>query len=873
MKAGIAGVRFGLGEWIMKQRCLRILTGTLIFSMLFSSAACGRSTGTEGFGDTGFSAQDGDEQQGQRDGQNGSSVFNTVDAGNSEGTHTDLHSDENPSSDDIYTSLDADYVSSDDPYISNDTITLSVPKKEGREPDKELFGEFAILDQSVAGVYFRNYDATAEEAARSECGIAIYTFDGDLIADVELEPGEEAIRVYAMKNGNIAAVIREGMTKKILLLTPSGEVLKKEQMDPLIWDIDNPSAVVLDSGNILYYGDGVIYLLDEEWNLIRRGELASYNNDKIVEIGGKYYEVYNTGTCADGVCGADAKNMYREIDTEGLAFSEAKELPGELNIPYMIVVNGEPYVQDNDGLTRVNYLTGESSRILDWAAADMRVDRIDAMKVLSDQELYMVSKDGKEWQLTHFARERNNPHAGRRIIYVAVDGINDAYKRKINEYNSREESLAWVSFYAPNQESDYGGYTHYLDAEAADLMLQDMKAGEGPDVLINYADFGQFDKEENLVDLNPYLDGSDGIDRSLYFDNILRAFEVDGKLHQMPLTVIIDALIGNAGLIDGNGVILPGGVARWNVEDFGKKMSLIPDGTATILYQNVSDGSPEMSATGILLNLLCHDMDRYVDYSRGEVHFDSDGFRDLLALAKALSPDMDSGTLQSIVNGYVNKTNVSPNAMMLEDGLCAVTVMRPRWLMEFAEYIDRCRGQVVFMGWPAADGRDAAGMASGADSSEPQFTGGISAEALTSIGISAYSTAKDEAWDFVKFMLSPDVQTDLMTDSSFLVYGVSICRESEAEAIQIEVDDYPNYLAKNGGAGSALIEGVAEPDERVVGAYLELIENITTRVRKNPAYTQIVMQEVASYFDGEVSADEVSKSIQSRASTVMAESQ
>ena len=97
--------------------------------------------------------------------------------------------------------------------------------------------------------------------------------------------------------------------------------------------------------------------------------------------------------------------------------------------------------------------------------------------------------------------------------------------------------------------------------------------------------------------------------------------------------------------------------------------------------------------------------------------------------------------------------------------------------------------------------------------------------------------------------------------------------QAQAEAIQIEVDDYPNYLAKNGGAGSALIEGVAEPDERVVGAYLELIENITTRVRKNPAYTQIVMQEVASYFDGEVSADEVSKSIQSRASTVIAESQ
>ena len=61
-------------------------------------------------------------------------------------------------------------------------------------------------------------------------------------------------------------------------------------------------------------------------------------------------------------------------------------------------------------------------------------------------------------------------------------------------------------------------------------------------MLVNYSEFSQFDTESILVDLNPYLDGADGIDRRMYFDNVFRAFEVDGKLLQMPLSIYLDAV-------------------------------------------------------------------------------------------------------------------------------------------------------------------------------------------------------------------------------------------------------------------------------------------------------------------------------------------
>ena len=77
-----------------------------------------------------------------------------------------------------------------------------------------------------------------------------------------------------------------------------------------------------------------------------------------------------------------------------------------------------------------------------------------------------------------------------------------------------------------------------------------MVSGTGPDILVNFGYFSQFNTDDVLVDLNTLIDDKDSnIKREDYYDNILRAAETNGKLYQIPLTYRISGLLGNADLL------------------------------------------------------------------------------------------------------------------------------------------------------------------------------------------------------------------------------------------------------------------------------------------------------------------------------------
>ena len=160
-----------------------------------------------------------------------------------------------------------------------------------------------------------------------------------------------------------------------------------------------------------------------------------------------------------------------------------------------------------------------------------------------------------------------SPYEGKRIVYAATcTGTPDAtFISLINEYNKRPESKARVVTYVASPVDAV--FYDTVAGDATDKMILDMKSGTGPDVILNCASVSGFNSDKVLVDLNPYMDGANGIDRSKYFDNIFRAFETNGKLYQLPLVVLLCGLAGNPELL--------GKPESWTLPEMGEKLSAL----------------------------------------------------------------------------------------------------------------------------------------------------------------------------------------------------------------------------------------------------------------------------------------------------------
>lgn len=60
-------------------------------------------------------------------------------------------------------------------------------------------------------------------------------------------------------------------------------------------------------------------------------------------------------------------------------------------------------------------------------------------------------------------------------------------------------------------------------------------------------------------------------------------------------------------------------------------------------------------------------------------------------------------------------------------------------------------------------------------------------------------------------------------------------------------------------------------DQAMAGSFTKVVESISRRICKNPTIMEIIREEAPAYFDGSKSAEDVSRIIQSRASTLIAE--
>ena len=181
---------------------------------------------------------------------------------------------------------------------------------------------------------------------------------------------------------------------------------------------------------------------------------------------------------------------------------------------------------------------------------------------------------GRDVALVKLTRMDKNPHAGKSVIELGCISAEAGFRDYVIDYNKDPNHVSRIII------SDYADQifekTDYMEALAdlSDRVYLDMLSGDGPDILMNFYGYSQFNNEEILVDLNSYVDGQSGLNRDEYYDNIFRACEESGKLFQIPVCVSVSGYAGNPNLI--------GDRTSWTYEEFEQVASSLPENVSLI---------------------------------------------------------------------------------------------------------------------------------------------------------------------------------------------------------------------------------------------------------------------------------------------------
>lgn len=755
----------------------------------------------------------------------------------------------------------ADVVKADDPFYEVERNELITPEDPSKKIDRVFGGgELSFVGDYIAMEYYRqyefppdvqakvsglkfpdDYDAYVELASDYyENGLAIFNASGEyqfslLVDSLDSNPG----MAFETKDGKFGLVEHtmknDGFYTDILMFNEKGEMISKE---PLSFSEQamsswNGKSTILPSGNILLTNLGVVVLVDgngkELWCLAPDDRSTMQNgsiHDAFV-IDGKIYFLYVNDW------DYPVKRYIRQID-EATGDPVGDMIDISPNVPEKIFQgNDAVFAVGANGIVKVDLRSGDMEAVINWNETDINWFNLktDSCHMVSEGEIcflessYDADKDETKTFVTHFKRAASNPHAGKTLLHLSAYGLYDSSLIDLLiDYNIRPDGKARVMTYDMSDDVDASIPGNAANADMAYKVFLEMRSGTGPDLLMNFTDFGEFENEEVLCDLNPYIDGSSGIQRSEYYDNIFRAFETDGKLFQMPLVVQGWGIMGNSDIC--------GQRYGWTYADFLSMCGDLPDGSTAFF---------DITAEDLMVDILSSDISYYVDYSSGEAKFDSQEFKDLLQIAKQCEV---SRSRQSFGDDYETDPAL--------DGLSAKSWVMLPYLLDGADNVARYKrvnyGRLSFMGFPSVSGS------------------GFGAMANMSVGISSFSEHKEEAWDFVMYLLEKDSLVDLGGS-----YGIPVSREAldEKTKTQVAALEKQNQETPDDPALGPK-DSIEDSD---INTYFALVEHIDRKIANYPAIMNVVKEEAAAYFADQRSVDDVCAIIQNRVKLILQESQ
>lgn len=760
-------------------------------------------------------------------------------------------------------------VKADDPWYESTRFKL---EKSLRENDDTLDSNICTSNDR----FFSIYTSTNDMYATTRIVLDAYDYSGNLVSRKEVKcPDYDNFRIY-----NIYSVKAdpEGKTIKSILSLSSGGVIRS-----VFADIDTETGIAsnikpllsgraekyLDSNeNMLYISSLGEYavvvlasfeeviadfhlLLFKDTEFVNELDLST-SNIRAIEEGFLLNEATDS-IFAVGWETADYVTLEFDLNNGKLKSKQIAHTTDDDSIDlskYTATDNGDLCKLDSLGnIMKLDIVNMTAKTVIDtnWYTPLFQTrycnEHIIVSTVMSCTDDRVVIKDyesfafgGLDSDYIEYVRvikkADKNPHAGKEIIEISLpdSGITDYLVKTIYEFNrtDNEYLIRLWDKHKTGAAVSHGFAISSEDEQKEYKIIQDLKSNEAPDLAVgiqkNYAM-----RDDVFMDLTGFLD-PEVLDKQ--YSNVFEAGRFGGKLYFLPVTLEIEGMVTNVDLI-------PDGADGITFEEYEKLTEEKMYGYSAYDYPY----SDYYNKKSFLLS--CIDTKSAIEGDK--IEFGTDQFRFAAEYAKEniRYDDIESTPIEYFGDWKRYR------------GECYYTKID-----DYLDFVRACRyskKNYKIIGTPSVD------------ASGPRF------RAIETISVSVTTDVKDGCKKFLNYLFSGSAYNSSECDFLQIVTNKEIMNKNIEALTKINNIKYEKFenSVKSGAMRPAAGYDKAFGDKVATDSMRESFQNslstISTYYYEDNTITQIVFEELAPYFAGDRSLDDVIRYLNDRASKYIRE--
>ena len=666
------------------------------------------------------------------------------------------------------------------------------------------------------------------EETGSEYGLYKYNFTDGKTERLPLDMGENdyVSRMTAMPDGNLAAIINNNtydmdengeitnyssILELRVISTEDGSVINSQDITSLISE-ENPyiqQFVVDGKGNYYFYNsDQNITIADS--NLQKTGDIntGDWINDMVVSREGDVY------VGSYGETGLELKKV--DLNSKSLGEKLEGISSGYGNWNYFSSTTGSILVSgEKIGIYDIASATEEV--LFSWLDVDVNNNYIDNVGELSDGRIWSIYQDYEE--------ENSKPEI---LVIKKVEAAKATHKEEVT-YGT--VSLDWdmkrliINFNKSNEKyrivvKEYGTEDYQTGITQLNA---DMTTANCPDIInlsnLNYTLYANKGILENLY---PYMEKS-GLKKSDYVENVLTAYEVDGKLYAMIPEFYVSTILAKKSIV--------GDVDGWTLSE------MLDFAEANNPENLFSYGS----RYSIFYSCIYNNIDEFIDWETGKCSFDGEEFIRTLEFA-AKYPDPEEVNYNEEDEGTYARLKAN-KILLMDSGISSV--------QQYQMFQGMFGEEIAFVGYPNHERQGNLIMPSGG-----------------CIGISSKSKHKEGAWEFIQNMISKEYQENRTNDWGFPIMKSALEKKFEEDMTPEYYEDENGEQVENTKTSWGYddfnidIYAAKQEDIDTVRNLLESADKIVGSVDEQ--LTSIITEEADPFFKGQKSAADVANIIQNR---------
>lgn len=574
----------------------------------------------------------------------------------------------------------------------------------------------------------------------------------------------------------------------------------------------------LSNGEYLLYGGNVINYIDINGNFVMGSEYAKVCISSI-ECGNDnvYVSYYDNKKC-----------YLAEMDIKTLSFSNGISTDGN-GTPLIVTEDGKILTIAKGKILSIAPDSGETENLFDLGGfIGMEQDKILTMWEKQDEFWFVLwpreSAINNMPQVSSFTKKSEETETE-----AQKDSDKDEYGRTIvrlyDPYGTAEISIGYL-IKEYNQFNER--YQVEVISEPSDPSLL-IASSDAPDLIFlsDIAGLRKFYEQGFLEDLVPYLEESENLSEKEIQKYVFRLFGGnDGELFGVTNACGIQVIAGKRSQI--------GDKQTWTVDEFLSWLEADPEifGTAQLNQMNMFD------------YCFFGNLNKYVDFEKGEAKFEQDDFKMLVQRIKNLKFKQKEFPITGLDADNDDRLLITMGTQTL------------KWIARTRFQVG---DEITVMSYPNDEGNFVSILSS-----------------WDNLAILSKGRQKDGAYDFIEFFLLRDEKTSAYQEAVHescggLCYSVNRMFEHEKNLV---LGEYEEKVHVTDGPGGPEINSYIEKYE-VTQKDIDLIQQMldvgTVESAEATKCRFIVYSEIDSYINGDRDLETVCKTIQSRVQLMLDE--